>query len=262
MDDQVKTAKPEEMEIDLLELLTVIWNKFWLVIIGAIVGAAAAFVLVTYGMTPKYKATSTIYIFSKTTSITSLADLQIGSQLTQDFQIIAKTRGVVESAIGDLEAQGKLEPNSTTYESLVNRISVSNPASSHMLQITVEDTDPIRAANFSNMLSDKLRDQISEIMNTDRPSVVQRALAPKEQSSPSVKRDVVIGGMLGALLVMAVLVIRHLMDDTIKISDDVHKYLGLDVLAEFPVIRDQAGNRTKGRGGKYNNRRHASAVSR
>ena len=262
MDDQKTTAKPYEVEIDLLELATVIWNKFWLVIIGLIVGAAAAFAVVTYGMTPKYKATSTIYIFSKTTSITSLADLQIGSQLTQDFQIIAKTRGVVESAISDLEAKGKLTPNSVTYESLVNCISVSNPPSSHMLEITVVDTDPIRAANFSNTLSDKLRDQISEIMSTDRPSVVQRADVPKRQSSPNVRKDVVIGAMLGAILVMAVLVIRHLMDDTIKISDDVHKYLGLDVLAEFPMIRDQNGAKIRGRGGKYNNRKHASAASR
>ncbi len=262
MDDQIKTAKPEEMEIDLLELATVIWNKIWLVILGLIVGAAVAYAVVTYGMTPKYKATSTIYIFSKTTSITSLADLQIGSQLTEDFQIIAKTRGVVESAISDLEAKGKLTPNSTTYESLVNRITVSNPASSHVLEISVVDTDPIRAANLSNMLSDKLRDQISEIMNTDRPSVVQKADVPKKQSSPNVKRDIAIGAILGAFLVIAVLVIRHLMDDTIKNSDDVHKYLGLDVLAEFPVVRDQNNTGTKRKGGKFSNRSHASAASR
>ena len=64
-----------------------------------------------------------------------------------------------------------------------------------------------------------------------------------------------LGAMLGAFLVVGVLVIRHLMDDTIKISDDVHKYLGLDVLAEFPIIRDQNGARPKGKRGKYLNRR-------
>ncbi len=249
------------MEIDLFELATVVWHKFWLVIIGLVVGAAAAFCMVKFGVTPKYRATSTIYIFSKTTSITSLADLQIGSQLTEDFQIIAKSRAVVESAIWDLERDGKLEPNTVSYESLVNRVTVSNPASSHMLQVTVEDTSPVRAADLSNKLSDKLRDQISEIMSTDKPSVVQSALAPKGPSSPSVRRDTVIGGMLGAMLVIAILVIRHLADDTIKISDDVRKYLNLDVLAEFPIIREQ-GSVKRARGGKYKHRRHSSAASR
>jgi capsular polysaccharide biosynthesis protein len=248
MDDRMKTTRPEEVEIDLLELATVILHKFWLVIIGLVVGAAAAFAVVNYAMTPKYKSTATIYIFSKTTSITSLADLQIGSQLTEDFQIIAKTRDVVEKVIYKLDLD-------TSYEALVNHITVTNPASSHMLQVTVEDTDPEQAAKISNALSDELRDQISEIMNTDKPSVVQRASVPKAQSSPSVRRDTVIGAILGALLVMVALVIRHLSDDTIKISDDVHKYLGLDVLAEFPYIRERG--EAKGKGGRYD--RHAAA---
>lgn len=250
MDDRMKTTNTGEVEIDLLEIATVIWRKFFLVIIGLVVGAAAAYAVVSYAMTPKYKATATIYIFSKTTSITSLADLQIGSQLTEDFQIIAKTRDVVNGVIMDLNLD-------TTYESLAGRITVSNPASSHMLKITVEDTDPVRAANISNTLADRLRGQISEIMNTDKPSMVESASVPKGQSSPSVMRDTVIGAMLGALLVIVVLVIRHLTDDTIKISDDVHKYLGLDVLAEFPFIREQGGSR--GRGGKYNHRRRGAA---
>lgn len=255
MDERMKTTASNEVEIDLVELATVVWNKFWLVVLGLIVGAAAAFCIVKFGMTPKYKATSTIYIFSKTTSITSLADLQIGSQLTEDFQIIAKTRGVVESAIMDLERDGKIEPYTVSYESLVNRITVTNPASSHMLYVTVEDTDPQRAANFSNAISDELRKQIAEIMNTDLPSLVQDARTPKSQSSPSVMRDTVIGAMLGALLVMAVLVIRHLSDDTIKLSDDVHKYLGLDVLAEFPLMRDHDSDRS----GKHTHKAHASS---
>ena len=254
MDDRMKTVRNDEVEIDLLELATVVWNKIWLVVIGLLVGAGAAFALVSYAMTPKYKATATIYIFSKTTSITSLADLQIGSQLTEDFQIIAKTRDVVEKVIYELNLN-------TSYEALVGRITVTNPASSHMLQVTVEDTDPEQAAKISNALSDKLRDQIAEIMNTDRPSMVQRALPPKAPSSPSVRRDTVIGGMLGAMLVIAILVIRHISDDTIKISDDVHKYLNLDVLAEFPVIREQGSSR--GRGGKYNHhKKRAPAASR
>lgn len=252
MDERMKTAGADEMEIDLVELALAIWHKFWLVIIGLVVGAAAAYALVTFATTPKFKATSTIYIFSKTTSITSIQDLQLSSSLTEDFQIIAKTRGVVENAILDLEREGKLEKNAFTYESLASRITVVNPSSSHMLQITVEDTDPIRAANISNALSDELRNQISDVMNTDRPSVVQSALPPKTQSSPNVRRDTVIGALLGALLVVAVLAIRHLADDTIKISDDVHKYLGMDVLAEFPLMREQGGNRT--RGGKYKNK--------
>lgn len=241
MDERTKAAGTDEVEIDLLELAAVVWHKLWLIVIGLLVGAAGAYALVTFAMTPKYKATTTIYIFSKTTSISSMADLQIGSSLTEDFQIIAKTRGVIETAIRELENEGKLEMYSYSYDSLVSRVTITNPASSHMLRVTVEDTDPIRAANFSNKISDLLREQISEIMNTDRPSVVESALPPQNAASPNVVRDTMLGAMLGAMLMVALIVIRHLGDDTIKTSDDVHKYLGLDVLAEFPLIRGRNG---------------------
>lgn len=240
MNEKVRTSGTEELgEIDLLDLVKVIWHRFWVVLLGLIVGGAAAFSVATYLMTPKYQATSTIYIFSKTTSITSLADLQIGSQLTEDFQIIAKTRDVIESVILELNLN-------TTYERLRNDVSIENPASSHMLQITAVDTDSERAAAISNKLSDKLRDQIADIMNTDRPSVVQRATPPARQSSPNVRNMTILGALIGAFLFAAVIVVRYLMDDTIKTSDDVHKFLNLDVLAEIPFVRSQTSHNAKG----------------
>lgn len=239
MDEKMKTPSGEKQgEIDLSDLIKAVWHRFWLVILALLIGGAAAFSVATYLITPQYQATATIYIFSKTTSITSLADLQIGSQLTQDFQIIAKTRDVIENVILELNLD-------TTYAQLAKNVSVVNPSSSHMLQVTVVDTDPERAAAISNKLSDKLRDQIAEIMNTDRPSVVQRATVPKNQSSPDVQNMTAMGAMLGALLAVALICVRHLMDDTIKSSDDVHRFLNLDVLAEFPYIRAQGSHSFK-----------------
>ena len=44
-----------------------------------------------------------VYIFSNSTSITSLADLQIGSQLTVDFETIGASRPVLERVISGLD---------------------------------------------------------------------------------------------------------------------------------------------------------------
>lgn len=217
-------------EIDLLELAGVVFSKILYVILAFIIGAVVFFGGTKLLITPQYEATSTIYIFSKTTSITSLADLQIGSQLAQDFQIIATTRNVVDSVITDLNLD-------TNYETLVRRITVTNPTQSHMLRVAVKDPDPQVAADVSNTLSDKLRDQIADIMNTDKPSVVQQAVVPAHPVSPSVKKNTAIGALLGALIAIAVIIIRYMLDDTIKTGDDIKRYLELDTLAEFPLVR-------------------------
>lgn len=227
---QAATNQYADGEIDLLELAGVVFNRILYVILAFVIGAVLFFGGTKLLITPQYEATSTIYIFSKTTSITSLADLQIGSQLAQDFQIIATTRNVVESVIDELNLD-------TDYETLVKRITVTNPTQSHMLKVAVRDPDPEVAANVSNVLSDRLRDQIADIMNTDKPSVVQQAVVPAHPVSPSTVKNTAIGALLGALLAIAYIVITYMLDDTIKTSDDIKKYMELDTLAEFPLIR-------------------------
>ena len=114
-----------------------------------------------------------------------------------------------------------------------------------MLRIAVTDADPELAAKISNALADELREEIAEVMNTDRPSTVEKAVVPKKPSSPSVKRNVALGALVLAVLAILIIVIKYLSDDTIKDEDDVRKYLELDTLASFPILKDKSSIRTK-----------------
>ena len=225
-------------EIDLLELAGVLWNKILFIMIGFVIGAMIAFGITKFLITPLYKAQSTIYVFTKSTSITSMADINIGSALTVDFKYVGTTRDVIEAAIKELGM-------TTTYEDLVKSIAITNPSNSRLLEITVTDPDPVAAANISNTVADCLRERIADVMDTDKPSMVQRAVVPTKKSSPSTSKNTVIGALVGALLVSAVVIIRYLMDDTIKDEDDVQQYLQLNTLASFPYIKGKDEQTTK-----------------
>lgn len=228
----------EEITIDLLELARIVWKNIWLVIIAIVVGAVLSFVITKVFITPKYQATSTIYILSKSTSITSLADLQIGSQLAGDFEIIATTRELLEKVSADNNLN-------MTYDQLKKEIKVTNPSNTHMLRVAVTDPDPQKAAQISNALADELREEIADIMNTDRPSTVERAVVPTKKYSPSTTRNVAIGAIVLAVLAIFIIAIRYLSDDTIKDDEDVKKYLELDTLAQFPLLKGQTTKTTK-----------------
>ena len=47
-----------------------------------------------------------------------------------------------------------------------------------------------------------------------------------------------IGGILGVLLACAVIVIRFLLNDTIKSAEDIEKYFGISTLALIPISED------------------------
>lgn len=90
-----KMIKEEkEMEIDLLSLFFFLLDKWKILLLGVVIGAVAA-AGITFLQTPMYQSTSTLYVLSKSTSITSVADLQLGSELTSDFTEIATSKPVI-----------------------------------------------------------------------------------------------------------------------------------------------------------------------
>ena len=224
--DSPDTAEREDL-FGLVELAGVVLHKAWILLISLVAGAVLAGVLTTQVLTASYEATSMIYISSKTTSITSLADLQIGSQLAVDFQIVATTRAVLEKVIDDLQLN-------TTYQKLLDQLEITNPSGSHVLKIKATSTDPVMAANISNAVAETLRERIADVMNTEEPAMLERASVPENPSSPSLKRNVALGGALGMVLAAAAVIVAYLMDDTIKNDQDIRKYLHLNTLAVLP----------------------------
>ena len=101
--------------------------------------------------------------------ISQLTDLTMGTQLTQDYMVIVKTRPVLEQVINDL----KLDMD---YKELSEKIKVENPTDTRIMQITVSDNDPELAKNITQDLAEVTSKTVAEKMDvkspTDRKSVV------------------------------------------------------------------------------------------
>ena len=239
-----KDDRDEEMEIDLLEVFHVLLHRWYLIILCAIALGAVALGFTKFFITPQYEASSMIYILSKTTSISDALDLQLSKQLAVDFETLAKSRPVVESVIDDLGLD-------TDYETLVKTINVTNPASTSILKISVQNPDAKLACDISNAMSDETANQIAKVMVTDKPSTVEEAMVPKNPVSPSLQKNTLIAALAGAFLMCVILIFRYLMDDRIKTEEDIIKYLELNALASIPInngSKDQSGKKGKGKG--------------
>ncbi len=218
----------EDDEIDFAELFFVLKKNIIAIALCAIIGAAAAFAYTINFMTPIYTSSSMIYIFSKTTSITTAADLQIGSQLTVDFEILGTSRPVLEKVIMNLGLDA-------TYEDLLHIVEIENPKDSRIIRITVENADAQLASDIANEIADVLADRVAQVIDTDKPSSVEDAVPAELPSSPSKKKNTALGFMAGLFLAAGFVLVRYYSDNTIKDEDDVKKYLGLGTFASFPL---------------------------
>lgn len=233
-----KQIHQNEDVIDLLDLGRALLRRWWAIALCLVIGAAASFGGTKLLITPQYTATSMIYILSESTSITSMADIQIGDSLAQDFMIIGKSRPVVEKVIKQLDLNA-------SYEAVASTIVFENPADSHILKITVTNPDPKLAADIANAMAEVTRAQIADVMGTDEPNTLEEAIVPVSPSSPNTMKNTMLGALLGAVLAAGLIIVLYLMDDTIKDEDDVKKYLQMNTLAALPMEK-----RRKGKSGK------------
>ena len=233
-----KQIHQNEDVIDLLDLGRALLRKWWAIALCLVIGAAAAFGGTKLLITPQYTATSMIYILSESTSITSLADVQIGDSRAQDFMIIGKSRPVVEKVIKRLDLDA-------SYEAVSKTITFENPTDSHILKISVTNPEPKLAADIANAMAEVTRAQIADVMGTDEPNTLEEAIVPVSPSSPNTMKNTMLGALLGAVLAAGLIIVLYLMDDTIKDEDDVKKYLQMNTLAALPMEK-----RRKGKSGK------------
>lgn len=224
----------ETVEIDFGELFHALWNKIWIIIAVTVLFAAIAGNITYFLIEPTYTATSRIYLLPRDTEALSQTELQIGTQMTNDASKLAKSKSVVEPVIKNLKLHVDYEDFSSTF-------SVENPTDTRLIDISVRNPDPQMAADISNALADSLCEQVATIMQTDKPTIAEKATAPETPSAPSMAKNVILSALLGLLASMAFIVIQFVRDDTIKTPEDVEKYLQLNTLASIPQEYSEEG---------------------
>lgn len=237
----------DEVEIDLREIFYALKAKILLILMVALIGACVAAAYTQFLMTPIYSSTSSMLVLSKETTLTSLADLQLGASLTSDYTVLIKSTPVLEQVIENLNLD-------MTTEQLRNTVTINNPADTRILEITVNNADSSLAKDIVDEIANVSSSYIGDKMEVIPPKIIEVGKIATVRTSPSVKKNTALGFLLGFVACAAVVVIFAVMDDTIKTEEDIEKYLGVSVLAKVPDRKDFVNG--KGRSHKKKKKSH------
>ena len=229
----------DEIEIDLWEICLVLIHHLALIISVGIMVALGAFLFTQLLVTPTYESTTKIYILNKQENASvTYSDIQLGTQLTKDYAELIQSRFVLEEVVQGMGLD-------LTYEQMKEKVSVTTPTDTRILAITVKDSDPVMAMKMANAIREAAAVHIMNVMDIQAVNVAETANMPMKKSSPSVLKNTFIGGLLGVFLIIAVVLVRYLMDDTVKTPEDVEKYLQLSTLAVIPLNEGEADGKKK-----------------
>ena len=221
--------------IDLVELFYYLLSKLHFIILGMVVGALLLGSYASSRAVPIYTATSKLYIMGQTgTNI--IADLQIGSVLTMDYQEVFKTWEVHQMVNEQLGLN-------YGYSQLQGMLSVENPEDTRVLYITIRDTDAQRAADIANAYAAAAKKFITQTMDTDEPSTFSIALVPSVAGGVGITGYIIRGILLGTVLAGGILVLIFLLDNRPKSPEDIMRYANIPTLAVIPNHPELSGDK-------------------
>lgn len=228
----------EEDTIDLGRLFFAVRKKIWLILVVGLLGACGAAGYTKLFVTPTYTSTSTMLVLTKETTLASLADLQLGSQLTKDYTVLINSRPVLEQVIENLNLD-------MDYKSLRESITIDNPVDTRILTLSVVQSDPEMAKAVVDELAKVSSAYIGDKMEVTPPKIVEEGEFPVYKTSPNMRKNVMLGFLVGAVLIAGIVIALELLDDTVKNEDDIERYLEIPTLAVVPDVSADKKNRKK-----------------
>ena len=222
----------DEVEIDIGHILSILWEKILVIIATGIIVGLAGFLVSKFLITPKYESETKLYVLNRANdSATTLSDVQLSTQLTKDYQILVTSAPVMNQVIKELGLNMRASE-------LASTISVDTPSDTRVLQITVTSDDPKRAKDIADKVAQVSSKKICDIMKIEQVNVIEEGSLSEEPAVDTVQKWTLIGLALGIVLSCAVIIIRSMLDDTVKTTEDVEKYFDLSTLAVIPISEE------------------------
>lgn len=134
-----------------------LWRWAWLIILGALIAGGAAY-LISRNTTPVYQSSARLLIDEAPGSASGndYSQILLEQRLAQTYVEILTTEPILRETISRLDL-----PYSSPGQ-LASRTTVSAPAETQIIVISVEDTDPQRAADTANTIGEVFTDKNQE----------------------------------------------------------------------------------------------------
>lgn len=225
-----------EETISLKELFETLKKRLLLIVSITLIAAIISGVVSFFVLTPIYQASTQILVNQAKNDQTmySPSEVQTNLQLINTYNVIIKSPAILDKVVEELNL------NTTTRE-LNQKITVGSEKDSQVVNVSVQDPNPKKAALIANKTAEVFKKEIANIMNVDNVSILAKADVADSLSpiKPKPLLNVAIAMVVGLMAGVGIAFLLEYFDNTIKNEQDVERELGLPILGVIATIEDQ-----------------------
>lgn len=222
----------DKFEIDVFQLVKVLWKRKFLIVLTAIIAGLVAFAYSSFVIKPQYTSTTRIYVVNRNQAdkpgLTN-QDLQAGAYLVKDYREIILSQDVLEKVVADQNL-------TMDAKTLGKKVSVTVPADTRIVSISVRDGKPEEASRIANALREVAAQKIISVTKVSDVTTLEEARPAVSPSSPNIRRNTILGVGVGASAVILLALLVELLDDRVKRPEDIEEVMHLSLLGVIPNL--------------------------
>lgn len=224
----IENNSEEEVTIDLMEILKQLKTHIRSIILTTLLIALLAGIITVFVIPKKYESTVRLYLKpDSTTGVSDYSQVNANNLLVNNYVEMIRGNNITEKAATALKID---------QDDLSSSLVVTNETNTQVISITSKTTDPALSKRIVDQVTKTFRDEVRENLNVTNITIIDNSKIATSPVSPSLPKNLAIGALAGALLSIAYVIIRMLMDTRIHNKDEAEQYLGIPNLGAVPFI--------------------------
>ena len=232
-------------EIDLKEILLAFWNRKIQIILIILACILIGIVYEIKFITPEYTASTTLVLATSENATTTgntitTTDITLNSKLISTYSELIKSKNVLRTVIKNLNMD-------IQEEKLKNSITVTAVSNTELIKISVTNENADNAALIANEIANVFSAKVAEIYNINNVHVADNAEVNKTPSNINHTKNFILFAGIGIVISVIYVVIKSLLDNTVKSPEDIEKQFKVPVLITIPKynFESQKGGKKK-----------------
>ncbi|GAJ26246.1 tyrosine-protein kinase transmembrane modulator EpsC [Liquorilactobacillus sucicola DSM 21376 = JCM 15457] len=214
-----------ETLIDIRQLGRLLRKNIISLIMWMVAGVLVSLIVSFVFMSPKYSATTDLLVSQKVNNEQIQFNIQQADlQAINTYKDVLKKDVILSPVLREIRRNNNY---SGDLEDLAKAISIENQTNSQVISISVTDKNAYTAADIANTVGDVFSKKIKKMMKVDNVAVVTKATVDTEPVSPNKKINTLVGLLLGLIIGVAIIVVRSLLDTTVKDEKYLTDEIGL-----------------------------------
>lgn len=239
MNDREKRS--DNIEIKMIPMLKALIRKIWLMVLVGLVIAVAVFGITKIMIKPLYRCGFTAYVNNQqaqaSKDVLTSSDLVAAQHLTKTFSSIIRSNTVLTASLKSINSD-------LSYSQFKTMVSTEIQEGTEVISVYVVNQDPQLAFELATAIAQTAPTYMSSIVEGSSMRIVDYPEYSDNRYRPSYFKYALLGFFAGVLLVIVILVIRFIKDDTVNDEATLENQFNLPVLGIIPDVNqmDQKGS--------------------